>query len=71
MQIDLQIDETLDLDSIQFYLSNAVGFITDEDTMGDNWSMNDTTGTENNSRLDWIDGNYNVYTYHSYWKKLI
>ncbi len=59
LKIDLKIDETLDLDSIQFYLSNAVGFITDEDPMGDNWSMNDTTGTEKNARLDWIDGNYN------------
>ena len=60
MQIDLQIDPSIssELDSIQFYISNAVAFIGNQDLMGDNWSAVDTTGTENNGELDWIDGNF-------------
>ena len=59
MQIDLKIDPSIlsELDSIAFYISNAVAFIGSQDPMGDNWSETDTTGTENNGELNWIDGN--------------
>ena len=49
-----------EIDSIIFSLgNNTFAYKSDIDPSGDNWTSDDSTGTENNGQLDWTDDNDN------------
>ena len=50
-------DEFDTMDSITFWLDNAVAYLSDEDPGGDNYTEADTTGKEGNGKFDWDDRN--------------
>ena len=57
VELNNEIIDSILAHGITLWLDNAEAFISDTDPAQDNW--NDTTGTENNDQLDWVDDNKN------------